>query len=181
MPIQAPAEADPPSEGLNHSSETLPDRGPRDVGPGGSSSVETSSSANSGPIEATAGVRPPMASQPTTGRAPAMAEKPRSPERNYQAEALNRGPRVVGPGEHSGVVANCSAIDNGQQIKHDAQHTRANREGAGKTGNEAPDEAMTLQNAIKRRCTAEHAPAAATTAMRQTGYHDRARAREEQR
>ena len=113
----APAEADPPSEGLNHSSETLPDHGPRDVGPGGSSSVVTSSSANSYPIEAPAGVRPPTASQPTTRReAPAMAEKPRSPERNYQAEALNRGQRVVGPDEHSGMVANCSAIDNGQQI-----------------------------------------------------------------
>jgi hypothetical protein len=116
MPIQAPAEADPLSEGLHRSSETLPDHGPHEVGPGGSSSVVTKG-ANSNPIEAPAGVRQPTASRPTTSReAPAMAEKPRSPERNYQAEALNRGPHVVGPGEHSGVVADCSAIDNGQQI-----------------------------------------------------------------
>jgi hypothetical protein len=99
----------------------------------------------------------------------------------------------------SGVVANCSAINNGRQKQNDAQPalgngragktgnaaptaqtepTKAVREGAGRTGNEAPAEVLTLQDTTWQRYAGRHAPAAATTAMRQTGCHDRTRARE---
>ena len=101
-------------------------------------------------------------------------EPPKQSSQGGRSEAPSDDSEVEPAGQkasritnRSGVVANCSAIDNGRQKQNDAQPalgngragktgnaaptartkpTKAVREGAGKLGNEAPAEALTLQN-----------------------------------